>query len=476
MTGLLLSGGMTVSSPTAPPVYRPLPSAHSTVAWPALPAPEVALMGALLQQLDESQWWAPEDMRAQQLRQANALLVHAYRTVPFYRDRLAQAGFVPGQTLTEDVWSAIPILTRADLQEAGDRLLSTQIPERHGKTYDISSSGSTGRPVKAKGTRLVQFFWDAMTLREHIWHRRDFQGKLAAVRSFPSGVADYPAGALSRHWGRSTKDIFATGPSAMLTVSTRTNDQVEWLLRQQPAYLLTYPSALQELLIHCKRERIRIPGLLQVRTLSEALNPEIRGLCRDVLDLEIADLYSTQENGYLAFQCPEQGAYHVQAESALLEVLDEQGRACVPGEVGHVVVTSLHNFAMPMLRYAVGDLAEAGALCPCGRGLPVLNRILGRVRNVLVYPDGRRSRPRTIEIWEDGVLDIRQMQIIQHALDDIEIRLVTGHPFAEAEEKLVQARFHQCTGHNFSTRITYHQEIPRGPSGKFEDFRSEVAD
>ena len=77
-------------------------------------------------------------------------------------------------------------------------------------------------------------------------------------------------------------------------------------------------------------------------------------------------------------------------------------------------------------------------------------------------------------MWEDGVLDIRQMQIIQHAMDDIEIKLVTAKPFSDDEEALVQQRFRACTGHPFPTRITYHDEIPRGPSGKFEDFRSEV--
>ncbi len=463
------------SATRPPPPFRPLPSAHKTIAWPALPGPETALMAALLQQLDRSQWWSPETLRRQQLHQAGVLLAHASRHVPFWHGRLAEAGFVPGQPLTEEIWARVPVLTRAEVQEAGEGLFSAQIPEGHGGTYDISSSGSTGRPIKAKGTRLVQLFWDALTLREHLWQRRDLNGKLAAIRSFPQGAADFPKGSQSRDWGRSTKGIFPGGPSVMLTIATKIEDQAEWLARQGADYLLTYPSNLRELLLHTQRTGARFPTLRQVRTLSEALSPELRRLCRDVWGLDVADLYSTQENGYLAFQCPEEGAYHVQSESALLEVLGKDNAPCGPGEVGRVVVTSLHNFAMPLIRYAVGDLAEFGEPCPCGRGLPVLKQILGRVRNMLVYPDGRRARPRTIEMWEDGALDIRQMQIIQHAINDIEIKLVTARPFSEEEEALVHRRFHECTGHAFSTRITYHDDIPRGPSGKFEDFRSEVA-
>src|SRR3546814_12850457 len=89
-------------------------------------------------------------------------------------------------------------------------------------------------------------------------------------------------------------------------------------------------------------------------------------------------LYSTHEFGYLAFQCPQHDHYHVQAEAALVEVLNEAGKPCRPGEIGQVVTTPLLNFAMPMISYAVGDLAEVGPPCPGGRGLQVRKRILGR--------------------------------------------------------------------------------------------------
>ena len=101
-------------------------------------------------------------------------------------------------------------------------------------------------------------------------------------------------------------------------------------------------------------------------------------------------MYSAAEAGYLALQCPQQEHYHIQSESALVEVLDEAGNPCRPGETGTMVVTPLHNFAMPLIRYAIGDIAEVGAPCACGRGLPVLARLLGRVRQMLVLPSGAR--------------------------------------------------------------------------------------
>lgn len=460
--------------PTPPPLYRPLLSAHETVVWPALPAPDAARLAALLHQLDASQWWTPEQHRDQQLRQAAALLHHAYRQLPFYRDRLADAGFVPGMPVTPAVWARIPVLTRAELQEAGAALYCGELPSGHGGTYELSTSGSTGRPLRAKGTALVQLIWRAITLREHLWHRRDFSGTLAGIRALPTGVGVYPDGNRSQWWGSAMRGLFATGPSASLSIVSRIEEQAEWLGRVQPHYLLTYPSALRDLLLYCRDRGLTFPRLREVRTLSELLPQETRQLCREIWGLKIADMYSSQEAGYLALQCPEHEHYHVQSEAVLLEVLNDAGKPCGPGEIGHVVVTPLSNFAMPMIRYALGDLAEVGPACSCGRGLPVLVRILGRARDMLVYPDGRRAWPLLGDMFYTTIPEIRQFQLVQHGVDDIEIKVVATRRLHAEEEAQLRDWLHQRCGHAFPVRVTYHQEIPRGPSGKFQDFRSEM--
>ncbi|MEQ8356839.1 MAG: hypothetical protein RH942_14955 [Kiloniellaceae bacterium] len=456
--------------------YRPPVGADATLVWPARPSAQAARTLAMLQQLDQSQWWPAEALQVEQLRQAEALLGFARRQVPFYRERLDRAGFVLGRALTPEIWARIPLLTRAALQEAGPKLYASEMPEGHGETFELTTSGSTGRPIKARSSAVVQVVWDVLTLREHLWHDRDFAAKLAAIRSVPNGRADYPAGARSPHWSRSIKEIFGDGPAVGLHIGTKIEDQAEWLQREQPDYLLTYPSALRELLVFCRERRLRLPGLRQVRTVSELLDPETRRLCREVWNLEIADVYSTQESGYLAFQCPEAGSYHVQSEAVILEVLDDNGAPCAPGQVGQVVVTSLHNFAMPMLRYAVGDLAEVGEACPCGRGLPVLKRVLGRTRDVLVYPDGRKAWALLGTSQYTRIPGIRQFQVVQHAVDDIEIKVVADRILTPAEEADLCRWMQERCGHTFPTRVTYHDRIPRSAGGKFHDFRCDIPD
>jgi phenylacetate-CoA ligase len=185
-------------------------------------------------------------------------------------------------------------------------------------------------------------------------------------------------------------------------------------------------------------------------------------------------MYSANELGYLALQCPRHEHYHVQSEGVLLEVLDAAGRPCAPGEIGRVVITSLHNFAMPLVRYDIGDYAEVGATCPCGRGLPVLARIVGRTRNMLTLATGERYWPNFALRGMTSELPILQHQIVQKAYDRIEARLVTGRRLEAGEEDRLRRQLLSRLPEGFRVDLVYCESIPRGEGGKFEDFVSEV--
>lgn len=441
--------------------------------WPAIPNVAAARKLALLQQLEVSQWWPAETLRAQQNRQLSILLGHAAASVPFYRERLAGIAPRPGQALRPEAWSRIPLLRREDIQQAGAALHSQTVPAGHGRLRKTVTSGSTGKPVTVVKTAMELLYWQCFTLRDHIWHGRDLTKKLAAIRSVARGSADYPKGQGSRSWGAGTAKVFANGPSALLSVETPIEHQALWLKRVNPNYLLTLPTNLLHLASHCLREKIELPNLRDIGTLGGVLQPEIRDLCRRAWGVPVMDLYSAQETGYLALQCPEAEHYHLQAESALVEVLDERGQPCQPGTWGRVVVTPLHNFAMPLIRYDIGDLAEVGEACACGRGLPVLKRILGRARNMLTLPTGEQTSPGFINDWFEG-FPVVQFQIVQRALDHLEVKVVPERPFTDAEEQQARDAMLDRIGHPFHITFTYLEDIPRGRGGKYEDFKSEL--
>ena len=444
------------------------------LAWPGLPGTAGVTMLALQYQLEQSQWWPADVVREQQFRQLRALLSHACGTVPFYRDRLGEAGFAPDRPLTADIWARIPVLGRAEVQAAETALYSTRVPASHGKVYTLSTSGSTGTPVTVRGTTVAQAFWRAFTLRDHLWHRRDITKKLAVIRRLREGQAAYPKGAQAPYWGPSTASTFPNGPSAVLSIATTVENQVLWLERENPEYLLTYPSNLLQLAQLYRERGMALPNLRSVETFAEVLQPEVREACREAWDVPVVDMYSAQETGYIALQCPDHEHYHVQAESTLVEVLNDQGKPCGPGETGRVVVTPLHNFATPLIRYEIGDYAEVGEACSCGRGLPVLNRILGRVRNMLTLPSGDTLWPSFPAEMFLAIAPVRQFQLIQRRPDEIEVSLVVEKTLSGEQEGRLREALNRCFGYPFTYRFTYVDEIPRSASGKFEDFRVEL--
>lgn len=436
-------------------------------AWPAVPGPQAAALLAMQSQFERSQWLPPERLLGLQLRQLDGLVRHAYATVPYYRDRW-RGLYEPGVPLTRARFDRLPVLERADLQAHFEALRSERLPAGHGNSAETRSSGSTGAPVRALSTELAQLMWRAVVVREHAWHRRELGGRLAAIRQ---GVQRGE----SPGWGPATDGVLVTGPSVLLPVSVEVGGQLKWLKEQSPAYLLTYPSNLEQLARRALLTGLRLPGLREARTLGEVVTPELRALCREAWGVPVVDAYSAQETGYLALQCPDHEHYHVQSETVRVEVLDERGAPAAPGASGRVVVTPLHNFAMPLVRYAVGDYAEAGAACPCGRGLPVLRCIHGRTRNTLVLADGRRYWPSFGSRSLNALAPVLQHQFVQMTHDLIEARLVTARPLTVAQEAALRSHIQSRLPARFEIRLVRVDGIPRSASGKFEDFISEVA-
>lgn len=447
--------------------------------WPPIPRPQAALPLAMLFQLQQTEWLSTEALQQQQRRQLHRVLTHALESVPFYREGWGGAGVKAEAALDPVAWSQMPTLTRRELQFAGEGLHSTALPREHGKVSLHVTGGSTGEPVRVLGTAVTSASWRVFTLRDHLWHRRDFSGKLAAIRFVDSEAARPPAGAKAQNWGSATRGLFETGPCSLLHINSTTDEQACWLLQEDPEYLMTYPTVVHALARHFEREGLKLNRLREVRSFGEILEPHVREACRRAWNVPVVDTYSSEEFGYLALQCPEHDCYHIQAENVLLEVLDDDGRACKPGEIGRVVVTGLHNFAMPLIRYEIGDYAEVGEPCACGRGLPVLRRVLGRQRNMFTMPDGRTRWP-VVEardlagVFED-LPPITKFQVVQKTLELLELNLVTLRPLTPKEEEAIRSYVKRGLEYDFDVQFNYVEDIPRTPRGKYEEFRSEVS-
>jgi phenylacetate-CoA ligase len=447
------------------------------ITWPAVPGLNSRDVLSLLAELDQFQWWSADQLIEHQFRQLQKAFEHAYLTIPLYREHFESAGLRCDRLLSPADWRKLPTITRKGIQVASQAMQSGQVDPSHGPLTKMMTSGSTGLPIVTVASGVVGLFWKAMTIRDHLWHGRDFTQKLAVIRQTPGTIAAAPHGQHLDNWGQATLGLITTGFCELLSVASSIEEQARWLEYHCPSYLLTYPSLLLELARYFKRIGRRLPSLKQLRSFGEVLDPRTRVACWDAFGVRVVDNYSAQEVGYIALQCPDHEHYHVMAEDLLVEILNEDGQPCQPGEVGKVVVTTLHSFAMPLFRYEIGDYAEVGLPCSCGRGLPVLTRILGRQRNLLVFPDGRRRWP-SIELdpATAGSLPISQFQIIQRTLHDVEVKLVAYRPLTPDEEAMLRSHVVEWSGYPFNTTFTFVDAIPRSAGGKYEDFRSEVSD
>ena len=343
-------------------------------------------------------------------------------------------------------------------------------PASHGATSAMQSSGSTGTPVRFMNSRITTYFYYANNLRHYRWHEYDPAARYAGIVRLNAAQQKLSEAGKPVPWMMG----YATGPHFYFDIGRPVSEQLAWLQEVQPQYLTTYPSNLRNLLDHCNQGSL--PFLRAITTMSEVLNDETRAACEATLGVPVQDIYSAQEIGIAALQCPSDGGYHVMSESVLPEILDEAGMPCAPGEVGRVIATPLQNFITPLIRYELGDFAEVGEPCACGRGLPTVRRFLGRVRNILVLPGGEKIWPSFGSRGLTAIAPIRQHQLVQKTRTDLEAHLVVERTLTKDEEAQLTAHLTARLPEMMHLRFVYVDAISRGPGGKFEDFVSDVVD
>jgi phenylacetate-CoA ligase len=440
------------------------------VPWPPMVTGVAATLAVLLHELESSQWLSHEVILQKQLEQLSLLVNYAAQYSPYFKAKCEQMGARTKNIATLEDLRQLPILMRSDIQQAGESLHCTEVPKTHMPWVEAKSSGSTGEPVVVRKSNINGLLWQANMMREHFWHQRDFRGSLLVIRNSVSEPVQQDG------WGPPVNVLYKSGRTMGLPILTNMDELLKAILDFKPEHINIYPSTLDALINHCQKQGVTIDCIKHIWAFSENLTPPVRQRAKDFFGASVEDDYSSNELGIIALQCPVSGLYHVMAETVLLEVLDAAGNPCAPGEIGRVVATSLHNFAAPLIRYDTGDYAQVGPLCPCGRGLPTLQSIKGRTRNMVTWPDGTKYWPLIGYQQYSAVAPITQFQFIQHDLQHIEARLVVTSELTLEQESALCSIVHKSLGYPFTIRFSYFQgRIPTGKNGKFEEFISMIA-
>ena len=397
------------------------------------------------------------------------VLDYAAATVPFYRERIEAARSSLGADAgARDLLAALPVLTRTQLQAQGDALLT-----RLGRGPDVLrfvTSGSSGMPVRVTWDREANGVLSVLMWRHHRWHGSRPDARHATIQLMPRDAGGQVMTPSQMQWCPGAE----VRPGVALDSATPVDRQIDWLVEQDPHYLMTYPSNALALLQRASERGVVLPSLERIDTYGESLPETLPDLAQRVWGASLVDRYATREVGIIALACPHGAGYRVQVENVLVEVLDDAGSPVGPGETGQVVVTQLQNLAMPLIRYALGDYAEPGGVDNGPLPYPVLRRIRGRQRNMYVLPDGDRLWPRFAIALADLDL-LRQFQVVQRRLDRVELNAVPTQALDANDRARLEAVIRDNLPGDYAFGLNVLEEIPRGPGGKFEDFRSEVA-
>jgi phenylacetate-CoA ligase len=395
------------------------------------------------------------------------LLQHAHRNVPFYQDRLAP--LCSGADVNLERWHALPILSRTDVQQNLKALTATSVPPHMGATSPGETSGSTGRPIHYCINELAHVASLGATDRSFRWWAFDGHKSMASFVARYGDDARPPDGKVKKGWR-----VGFPGLHHMLDLSADPNMQIEWLHKRGPAYLTAHSFVLKELARRARERRLDL-RLERINSIGTVLTDEIRDACNEAFGARPIDQYGAQETGLLACECPWCGHLHTNAETVLLEILDASGRPSAPGSVGRVVVTSFYNFAMPFIRYEIGDFAVAGPdRVKCPVKLPTLGKVMGRYRNAFTLHDGRTIYPYVPVSRLRQFLSFEQIQIVQTDPTAIEVRYVPLAAGESVDPDGLETCLRELIDPSFSVRAVAAARIERSASGKFEDYLSLV--
>ncbi len=445
--------------------------------WPALAGADLAQVWVAYLELERIQWLKAEEIQRHQLAQLRSLLAHCIAHVPYYREVLPKAGIIPGQIRTLDAFRRIPLLPRRVYQERHAEFAAQTLPAGTVATNQRQTSGSSGTPTTVLQTNIVHLWWHAFFLRDLAWSGIDSTGTLAAIRSTGQkgpALQQLLQGVVSPYWLGELRSLIQTGPSHVMDIQQDHRVQLQWLRRIAPNFLISYPSNLETLAL-LLREEGPIPSLKGIQAISETLTEDARTTIESAFGIPVKTTYSCAETGYLASECPAGHGLHVHAENVILEVLDDNGQPCPPGETGHVYVTHLHNFRGPFIRYELGDEATLGvANCPCGRGLPLLTRVDGKKYPTFVLPDGRRKGTVTLARTVRKAGGHWQHQVIQKAPDHVVVRLAVDASWTDQHAADVQQRIRDFFGVPVRVDVEVHDHLTTPASGKFQSIINEV--
>lgn len=439
------------------------PKLFRSVIFPILEFSQGTRIQKYLKWLEKTQWWKPEELEELQNKRLRALIKHAYENVPYYHDLFKRLNLKPDDIKTKEDLQKLPFLTKDTIRRNLPYLLARNIPKS--ELMVRYSSGSTGEPLKYYMDKESYSHGWAQTFRCWGW---------AGYRiGDPYIKITHPRNT----YLKKMQDILM---NCTLIPAFDINDRtigtiVEKIVRVRPKLIRGFASSVYILAKLIEKEGLNV-HVDAVMTTGDTLLPNYRRLIESQFNSEVFDAYGG-EGTPVAYECEQHDGYHIASEGVIVEIIKDYEVVHSDKEIGEVVLTNLTNYAMPLIRYRIKDLASISEdYCPCGRGLPMIKSIEGRSTDIIVTPDGRLLTAHFFSTYLKYIEGIEQYQIVQEGPNNILIKIVKNDKFTDRDLEYIETETNKRIGGEMDIEIKFVDSIPPTRSGKRRYVISKVYD
>ena len=433
-----------------------------------------------LDEMKRVQWLSTEELLARSEKKLKRLLKHTAENVPIYRELYQQRGLDELSTI-EDL-QQLPIFTKSDYRECKpEALCAVNVPDT--LRIQRATSGSTGEPFQFSLDRRALPVIFASHLFYDSWHGLQPFDRYVRILAPPAPPARLPSNAsaavkLRRKMTTQLQSLYESWTQEKISLWEINAEGAESIWRRieafHPKFVMGYTSSLAAIADELLRRNLKLSQPVEgVITIAETLSPNRKRLIEKYFNAPIINRYGLREFGsWSAQSCRESpDRFHINTELVVCEVLRSDGTPCADGETGRVVLTDLHNFARPFIRYDTGDLAMTIAeSCSCGRGFPLLGRIEGRSLDCLRTPSGDEISPAILGhflfVYHDHLEAVRHYQLIQETATRVNLLVVPEQGWDEERRKRLRSDLTHLLGEQMDVDVQVVSEIRPEKSGK----------
>jgi phenylacetate-CoA ligase len=414
----------------------------------------------LFKKFEHLQWLDQQELEKIQFENLKRIIVHAYYNTSYYNQLFDDVKFDPSKFVAPTQIKQIPILTKEQIQTKINEIVSRGYKKE--SLIKFQTGGSTGKSLTVYSDRNRLERALASTYMCFKWAGWNIGEPIGRIWGNPP---------LAKNLKEKLRNLVIQPYIWLDTIDLNKASMLEFVKKWEkikPTLLHGHSHSLFEFSKYLKGKKIKLRPKGIIST-SMMLLPSERSVIEDAFEIKVTDLYGCEEVGLIACECNRHEGMHLNIMNLFIEFIKKDGSIAMPGEEGDIVITSLTNYGMPLIRYRIEDIGIPSAhRCSCGRGLPLMQKVTGRVADFLVKEDGGLvAGVSLIERTLTKIIGLSQIQIIQKEVNNFHLNIVRNENYNEKSRFELIREFKKVFGNKTNLHIHLVDKIKQEKSGKY---------